>query len=62
MRPLVLRQGLGKAPSRQHGWTCIFVAFLTLPVGLLVPLSLNDPGSLAAKDDLLAPLLALARI
>ena len=60
MRPLVLRQGLDWPPSRQHGWTCIFVAFLTLPVGLLVPLSLNDPGSLAAKDDFVAFLIAFA--
>ena len=55
MRPLVLRQGPGWAPSRQH------VAFLTLPVGpLKVPLSLNDPGSLATKDDFVAFLSAFA--
>ena len=49
MRPLVLRHGLAQASGLQHGWTCAFVAFLTLPLGLLeVPLSLSDPGSLAS--------------
>ena len=45
-RPPVLSRGPGRAPSRQHAWTCILVAFLWLPAGLLkVPLSLNDPCS-----------------
>ena len=59
MRPLVLRP----SPDswRQHGWMCTFVAFLTLPLGLLKdPLSLNNPGALAAKDDFVAPLSAFA--
>ena len=37
-RNLVLSRGPGGALGRQHGWTCIFVAFLLLPSG-------NDPGS-----------------
>ena len=61
MRPVVLRHGLAWASRRQHGWTCAFVAFLTSPLGLLkVLLSLSDPGSLAAKDDFVAPLSAFA--
>ena len=37
----------GQALSRQHGWTCIIVAFLLLHACLLkVPFNLNDPGSL----------------
>ena len=57
--PLVLRHGVAWGSRRQHGWTCIFFAFLTLPLGLLkVALAMNDPRSLAAKDDSVALLSA----
>ena len=50
-----------QARPRLGFWTCTFVAFLTLPLGLLkVPLSLNDPGSHNAEDDFVAPLSAFA--
>ena len=49
-RPLALSRGPGRAFSRQHGWTCMLVAFLVLSAGLLkVPLSLNDPCSKALR-------------
>ena len=49
--------------ARPHGWTCIFVVFLTLPVGLLkVLFSLNDPGSPDAVVALLTLWRALAGI
>ena len=45
-RSLALSRGPGWAFTRQHGWTCIPVAFLLLPARLLkVHLSLNAPGS-----------------
>ena len=42
---LALSRRHSQAFGRQDAWTCILVAFLLLPAGLLkVPLSLNDPG------------------
>ena len=59
MRPLVLRPRLGSQLTARVD--VHLVAFLTLPLGLLkVLLSLNDPGSPAAKDDFDVPLSALA--